>query len=116
MHFDMYYEIVARWNARVSAAEPDASFSVPEYFSYLLNAYDRLSALTADFGEPAMAQIEATWATLPDAVSNVGPLRVSTAEHPWLEYLSQARDVIDEFYPGIPPQPYITLRRARSAP
>lgn len=114
MHYDLYYEVVARWNARVADAAPGTSFGVPEYFSYLLNVYDRLARLTVEVGATALATIEATWAVLPER-TGPGPLRVSTAEHPWLDYLSRARDLIDAFYPAIPPQPSITLRRALTA-
>jgi hypothetical protein len=48
MHFDIYYEVVARWNARVTAQPPTAQFELPEYLSYLLNVYDRLAALDND--------------------------------------------------------------------
>ncbi|MBI4494040.1 MAG: YkgJ family cysteine cluster protein [Chloroflexi bacterium] len=110
MHFAVYHEVVARWNARVAATSvrSAAGFSAREYLSYVLNVYDRLAALDAELGDDALARAQITWATwTPTAVAEgvSGEVRLRCDELPWLEYLSRARQVIDTFYPDVPPLP-----------
>ena len=52
IHFDFYHEVVARWNARVAAEAPGAEFELPEYYSYLLNVYDRVASLENETSTP----------------------------------------------------------------
>lgn len=139
MSLDLYGEVVTRWNARVDA-HPGVQFSLPEYFSYLLNVYSRLDLVSQALdgehmqaareheegdagGTPVddpqdtgtrlggMQAVEATWPTFPrppldtpQALAAAG-----TTEHgdplPWLRYFIRARQVIDSFYPHVPPQP-----------
>lgn len=95
MHFDVYYQVVARWNARVLAAGPGVRFALPEYFSYLLNVYHRLAGLAEDLGAETIARVQADWPEPgQDAASPV-----------WLDYVGQARQVIESFYPEVRPLP-----------
>ncbi len=113
-HYDVYYEVVARWNAHVTDAGQGAWFPLHDYLSYLMNVYDRLAALDAATGEEALARIYATWGSLPSleasSVPKVEEVRVRVDQYPWLAYLSAARDIIDGFYPEIPPLPVLALR------
>jgi hypothetical protein len=105
MQFTIYHEVVARWNARVARA--GARFTPAEYFSYLLNVYDQLEARAA-LAPEAVARAEATWPALArgrDWTSRPPP-------GPWLDYLREARAVIDTFYPAVPPLPLIALSDA----
>lgn len=110
-HMDVYNEVVARWNARVAAAlerNPDASFTLHEYFSYLLNLYDRLDTLETQIGEEELKKIQAHWPASPRP-NLAGEVKIQSGEHPWLEYLMAVRGVIDSFYPEIEPQPLLAL-------
>ena len=90
MQFDVYHEVVARWNAHV-AAEPDVSFALREYLAYLLSVHTRLARLDDELGAAALARVEAEWRR-----------RGGTS---WLHYLGRARRIVDDFYPGVAPQP-----------
>jgi hypothetical protein len=109
MHFDVYREVISRWNARVKAAPAGTRYGLPEYFSFLMNVYDGLSILDAQVGEETLQVVEANWPTLPRPTVESSELRVKVGEMPWLDYLSQTREVIDRFYPEIPPQPLVVF-------
>ena len=108
MHHDIYCEVVARWNARV-VARPGTRFTLQEYFSFVMNVYDRLAALDAQIGEEGLAAIQASWPALPRNGMEADEIEVQAGEMPWLEYLVRARDVIDSFYPQVPPQPVLAF-------
>jgi Fe-S-cluster containining protein len=109
MQMDIYNEVVARWNARVATAPEGARFPLQEYLSYLLNVYDRLERLAAETGEEELANIEASWPTVPRANADFAELRIRSGDNPWLDYLLRARQVIDGFYPAIQPLPLLAL-------
>ncbi len=112
MHFDIYNEVVARWNAHVAKAGQQVQgirFTLHEYFSYLLNVYDRLAALNRQIGDEELSRIQAGWPTAPRPQISLAELRIRTGQHPWLEYLMKAREVIDRFYPEIEPLPLLVL-------
>ena len=115
MHYDIYHEVVARWNARVAAAGPGAQFSLAEFYSYLLNVYDRLAALDDEVGEADLAQVQATWGALPERDPAASELRVRPGEFPWLDYVARMRQVVDGFYPEVEPLPLVALRPAGPA-
>ena len=107
MDLDVYGEVVTRWNARVDA-HTGYSFALQEYFSFLMNVYDRLDSLARDLGEEAMALVEATWPNFPrPAYDAPGALEAlaATGSAPWLHYFASARRLLDSFYPDVPPQP-----------
>lgn len=111
MHLDVYREVTTRWNARV-AARPAVRFTLQEFYSYVLNVYDRLAALDAALGDAELARVQAGWPMLPRPSADLealraedGAWRVQQGALPWLDYLTQARQIIDQFYPEIPPQP-----------
>src|SRR5688500_2181186 len=88
MDLDVYGAVVSRWIVRV-AAHPGYSFALPEYFSYLLNVYDRLAALRKTLGAAAMAEVEASWPNFPrpsfetpDALQKL----VTAGDVPWVRY------------------------------
>jgi Fe-S-cluster containining protein len=108
MHHDIYREVIARWNAHVTASA-ERRFGFSDYFDYLMNVYDRLAALDADLGEAAQRDVESTWPTLPRSSLDVDEVRVRVGELPWLDYLSRARQAIDTFFPEMPPLPLLVL-------
>jgi Fe-S-cluster containining protein len=88
LHFDVYYQVVARWNARVTASpatrfslpafvstsdrgtwraasNPGRPFALREFFDYLLNVYDRLARLDEAIGEAELDRIRAGWGSVP---------------------------------------------------
>ena len=105
LDLDVYGEVVTRWNARV-ATRPGFSFALPEFFSYLLNVYDRLATLDESLGPERMAEVESTWPTFPRPALDDPAKLQELAEQgvPWARYLIHARLAIDSFYPTIPPQ------------
>jgi Fe-S-cluster containining protein len=116
MDLDVYGEVVARWNARVAGAPAGRSFALPELLAYVMDVYDRLAALDAGAGAAALAEIEASWPTVPRAPLGPAVLDAPDAPDgrpggdeveraPWLRYFVRARRVIDSFYPEVPPLP-----------
>lgn len=112
MRFDLYYEIVARWNARAARAPAGLQFAFHEYLSYLLNVQERLAGLDAACEPALLDRVTATWGRLPDAPPEATEIRVAGDELPWVGYLARARAIIDSFYPAIPPLPVLALSRA----
>ena len=50
MAWDVYAEVAARWNARVSSSPPEREFGLSEYLGYVLNVYDRIDRLNRELG------------------------------------------------------------------
>lgn len=104
MEFDIYSEVVKRWNARV-AHSPGETFTLHEYYSYLLNVYSKLAQLEAETPPDEMLQFLRSWPTPPRAGGSLEEMRLCRGDIPWLEYITRARAIIDLFYPHVPPQP-----------
>ena len=109
MHYDIYYEIVARWNARVDTLGPRTGLAPADFFAYLINVYTRLDALDRVLSEETVAGAVASWPSLPRPDLNLDELRASGEVMPWFDYLTRVRQIIDTFYPEIPSQPILTL-------
>lgn len=101
MQFDIYYEVIARWNARVAAASPDRHFMLFEFFNYLLNVYDRLIALEDEVGAEALANVQDNWGVFPKSRDEGTEIHIRVGEIPWLDYLTRVRQLVQEFYPEI---------------
>jgi Fe-S-cluster containining protein len=104
MQFDLYQAVVTRWNARVTA-RPGTRFTLHEYFSYVLNVYDRLDALATATGPETLAGVLAGWPLPPRRAFDLDTLRRQGANLLWIDYFRQAGSIIDSFYPEVPPQP-----------
>ncbi len=104
MHFDIYAEVVARWNARVTVASAAQHFALADYLNYLINVYDGLHALESIFGPKSMEQLKAEWPNLPKLEEGSATMVIDGDEPAWYVYLTRARAVIDRFYPVLPPQ------------
>jgi Fe-S-cluster containining protein len=100
--FDVYFEVTNRWNARVHAAPAGTTLSVGEYFAYVIAVYDRLARLDDELGPAHLRRVVETWCNAPEGVVEIGALR-GREEYPWVDYLYRAREVVDRFYPEIPP-------------
>jgi Fe-S-cluster containining protein len=105
-HFDIYCEVVACWNAQVTASA--APFQLEDYYSYLMNTYDRLAALDADLGEETLVRVQATWPALPRESLQSDP-EAMRGEFVWLDYLLRARETIGGLFPGVAPRPLLAL-------
>jgi Fe-S-cluster containining protein len=102
MHFDVYQEVVACWNARVAAAPPARRLAPARYYDFLLNVYDALAAVDERFGAAGMAAVQASWPNHPrseEALAAAARAAGAADEPPWLAYLGEARPVIDRFLP-----------------
>lgn len=113
MYADVYHEVVARWNARAARVWerlPDHRFTTAEYFSYVLNVYDRLDNLDAALGPAVMQTLAEEWPTPPRSGIGKAWSQLQTGELPWLDYLLGCRQIIDTFYPDIEAQPLVALR------
>jgi Fe-S-cluster containining protein len=106
MEFDLYSEVVKRWNALV-AHSPDKSFTLAEYLSYLMNVYASLNSLEEATPSGELALIRRTWPVPPRAGAHLDALHICRGDLPWLDYLVRARTAIDYFYPHLPPQPIL---------
>jgi Fe-S-cluster containining protein len=98
--FDLYAEVVAHWNARVDAAPPDRAFGLGEYYSFLINVYERVAALDAELDDDALAQVELTWGFVPDPEHS----KIRLEDLLWPEYHARFRAIVEGFYPDIPPR------------
>lgn len=112
MQYDLYYEAVTRWNARVATLPAGQHRPLHEYYSYVINVYDRLAALGEELGEEALQRVTAAWPHDWLPREEGGNVAVRQGEHPWFDYLVQARAVIDSYYPHLPPAPLTTVARA----
>lgn len=98
MEFDIYSTVLSRWNARV-ATYPNRKFQMTEFFSYLMNVYDRMGALDKRLGEDAVNKVRATWRMGNRTAKDLEELRKLSDEFPWVPYLYEVRDIVDDFYP-----------------
>jgi Fe-S-cluster containining protein len=94
MQYDIYGEVVARWNARVEAAGPGREFGMTEYYSYLINVYEGLAGVDAALGPGELDRVVMSWRSLP---------RPEGPEPAWLAYVGRVRALVDGFYPDVPP-------------
>ena len=94
MQYDIYGEVVARWNARVEAIGAGRELSLGEYYTYLINVYDRLAALDGELEPDEWERVVMTWRTMP---------LPDRPEPPWIDYVDRVRALVDGFYPDIPP-------------
>jgi Fe-S-cluster containining protein len=99
MQFDLYAEVAVRWNLHVDAAGPGRQFALTDYLSYLVNVYERIAALDRELGDDAIERAVLTWGYVPDPNRS----SLSLCDLPWSAYFSRFRDVVDGFYPEIPP-------------
>jgi Fe-S-cluster containining protein len=99
LHFDVYDEVVERWNARV-AARPERGFQLGEYLAYVLNVYDRLAALDRQLGSPALLDVEAGWPMPPRGVGRQTDPAPGEDTPPWLDYMRRVRRVVDDYRPA----------------
>jgi hypothetical protein len=139
MHFEVYYHVVARWNARVNAAGAEQRFAAPtyvatgrgdwratsapgrrfalrEYLDYLLNVYTRLAALDAAVGEAELARVRDAWGIVPregrPAPAEAPPAPAVAGDAPQAEGDDLARLAALHIAPGA--HPWLDyLRRAR---
>lgn len=107
LRYDVYAEVVARWNARVELDTTGAVLTFFEYFGYVLNVYDRLTALDSILGEDTVSAVEASWPGIPrpDDPAEL-PLR---EPGPWLSYFKEVRRLLDQVFPRVPPLEPVTL-------
>lgn len=106
MQFDLYAEVVARWNARVRALSGRA-FALTDYYSYLINLYARVSDLDLELDETSRARLEITWGYVPDPERS----KLRLADLIWPEYLARFRAIVDGYFPEVPPEPWPELPR-----
>jgi Fe-S-cluster containining protein len=107
-HFDLYAEVVARWNAWLADAPAGLTLRLADYLTYLMNCYDRLERLGADQSPAQRAAVEASWGRLP-LTGPGGTVTIRPGEWPWLDDLFACRHEIDRLLPGVPPQPLVSL-------
>jgi Fe-S-cluster containining protein len=94
MQYDIYGEVVARWNARVEAAGPGREFGMTEYYSYLINVYEGLARIDEALGPEGLDSVVMSWRVMP---------REEQPEPLWLGYVDRVRALVDGFYPDVPP-------------
>lgn len=110
MQFDIYAEVLSRWNARVDAAAETAYFSILNFLAYLLNAYDRIERVVERLDTAEMDEIVATWPRSPRLDDFMSIARSARETPLWLRHLDAVRDIVGSFYPELPPQLVPTTR------
>lgn len=111
LRFDIYREVVGRWNARI-ASRPHLQFALPDFYTYLMNVYEQLAQLDSAVGPDALGAIAAEWPMPPHSPFLSGTVEIRAGQYPWLDYLLAARQIIDGFYPDVPALPLITAAPA----
>ena len=86
---------------RLAAAPAGREFSPNDYYSYLLNVYDRLADLAAANDDPTMEKVRADWPPASLSQEQIAELRASREEAYWVARFRQVREVIDTFYPEV---------------
>lgn len=105
MQFDIYAEVLARWNARVDAAASGTRFSILEFFDYLLNVYEPIERLIESTGTEEIDDIVATWPIDPGTTDQVAGAGTSHEQESWIRYLRAVRDILGRFYRDVPLEP-----------
>ena len=108
MQLDVYGEVVGaleRPGRRLRRRRKQ--FVLPEFLAFVMNVYDRLAALDAAAGAETILSQDGS---PPGPTSPARPLDLDVLDEPqraplWLRYFFQARQVIDGFYPELPPLP-----------
>ena len=100
MEYDVYASVVMRWNERVGLSR--RRFNIIEYYSYLLNAYERLNSLDEHLGETYMTRVRATWRTGDPLVNDPRALAAREEEYPWVSYLFKVNEIVNDFFPSVP--------------
>ena len=100
MERDVYAEVIGRWDARVDAEPQGTRLKPAELFDYILSVYDRLADLETEIGEAALSTIRTKGSTRDDGSGD------REGEPAWIDYLRRVRKIIDQFFPGVPPQPF----------
>ncbi|MEW6233199.1 MAG: YkgJ family cysteine cluster protein [Chloroflexota bacterium] len=101
MEFDVYHLVVARWNAYVDSAPPQACFPVQGYCAYLMNVFTRLERVWQAVPEELWPAILSRWGEYADRQAN--PLTVEENEGisppGWREFLRGIQEVVSSFLP-----------------
>jgi Fe-S-cluster containining protein len=103
MRYDLYSIVVARWNARVADMPPDFAFHMHDYSSYLLNVYDRLARFDDRLGSARLVEVEASWRRPPQTPAPDAGVDDGDDRPPWLDYVAGVLQVVNGFYPTVPP-------------
>jgi hypothetical protein len=61
MEYAIYRLVVSQWNERVKNGPADISYSISQYFDYLMNVYYRLEQLRHSISSEEMSSIVRTW-------------------------------------------------------
>jgi len=105
MESAIYHLIVSQWNECVEKGPSDASYSIIQYFSYLMNAYNRLERLRNSIPEEEMAAIVRRWgqqAVAPPKGSPSKEVGRDEDEMPWQRFLTRVQEELAEFATMLP--------------
>jgi Fe-S-cluster containining protein len=100
-HWDVYLEVVNRWNARIDLMPEGTRASIGDYMIYLENVYASIEALDATYTDDERAEVARTWRTMPPAGSDAPPA--------WVRYFHAVRRLIDRIFPEVQPLPLMVL-------
>jgi Fe-S-cluster containining protein len=106
MEFDIYGEVVKRWNTRVAYAG-GAELTLKDFLNYIMNAYSRIAEIERDTPPTTLSRVRETWPLPPRRGAFMDEVRLCRGDVPWLDYLMSAREAIDAIYPQLPPQPLL---------
>jgi Fe-S-cluster containining protein len=105
---DIYVEVVARWNAAIEKWRPPGMLPPKLFTDYLMAVYTKVAELEASIGREALSELEVGWARIrPRPPNSEGELAVSKTDEPaWIAHLRRVRELIDGFFPELPPLPF----------
>ena len=88
MESAVYCLVVGQWNECIESGAVDASYSILQYFAYVMNVYSKLDALRRDITKEEMALVIRTWGQ--EAVAEASP-------KPGLGFLERVEDTLTQF-------------------
>jgi len=108
MRRDIYVEVVARWNAAVERWQPPGMLPPKLFCDYLLLVYGKIAAMEEEIGGESLDRLEAEWARVDPRPSSTAPeVAAGRDEEPgWISHFRRVRDLIDGFFPELPPLPF----------
>jgi Fe-S-cluster containining protein len=99
MEYAIYHLIVSQWNERVKNGPAGGSYSILQYFAYLMNVYYRLEQLKHSISSEEMSLITRTWGQRPPdaSIQDAAGYEADQNQTSWERFLDQVQQVIAGF-------------------
>ena len=110
-HRDVYVEVVARWNAAISRWQPAGTLPPKMFCDFVLAVFAEVAALEGSIGPDPLAKSTSEWARVPSRTNPAarGEAVDRSDEPGWIGHFRAIRQLIDRFFPELPPLPFQPL-------